>query len=260
MKWEKQAIIITGSTRGIGKSTAKQLAQQGAAVVVNGRQEECVNETVDEIRKSGGRAVGVVGCVTDKNVGQQLVDAAVEKFGTVTTLINNAGIIRDKMSYKMKLEEFEEVIDVHVKGTFFTTQPVVQQMRKQGSGGLILNMTSQAGLVGTVGQVNYSAAKAGILGMTWTLAKELEKDAIQVNAISPAALTDMTRPVIEKAQQHAEQKGETLPDYWKIGSVDDVTNYIIDFITFPKCRRSGEVYAVNGKEIGRWLPPSYEML
>jgi len=121
-----------------------------------------------------------------------------------------AGNVRDRISYKMTVEEFKDVMNVHVNGAFQCTLPFIQKLREQGEGGQVLNMTSSAGLTGNIGQVNYSAAKAGLVAMTWTLAAELKKDNIRVNAIAPSALTDMTRPHIEKAEQKAKEKGEGL--------------------------------------------------
>ncbi|KGP72784.1 SDR family NAD(P)-dependent oxidoreductase [Pontibacillus yanchengensis] len=254
---QKEVIIITGSTRGIGRSTAIALAESGAAVVVNGRNEEEVQELVSIIRANGGCAAGWSGCVKEERAGEQLVHVARTNFGTVTGLINNAGIIRDQKSYRMEYQDFSDVIDVHVKGAFICSKAAIQDMRSTNTNGFILNITSLAGLIGTIGQVNYSAAKAALIGMTHTLAKELVKDSIQVNAIAPAAETDMTRPFIEKVKQQATPEEQA---YWSIGSPEDVATFIVTFIKDRKLRETGEIYAINGNESGRWLPPSYELL
>ncbi|KGX89450.1 SDR family NAD(P)-dependent oxidoreductase [Pontibacillus marinus] len=257
-KLQDEIVIITGSTKGIGRSIAKTLASEGAAVVVNGRSHEAVEATVCEIESKGGRVAGVTGSVTDDDTGQSLVDEAVRKFGRVTCLINNAGNVRDHMSYKMSVEDFKDVLDVHVNGAFQCTLPFIQKLREQGDGGVLLNMTSSAGLTGNIGQVNYSAAKAGLVGMTWTLAAELKKDRIQVNAIAPAALTDMTRPHIEKAEQKAKERGKELPSYWEVGMPEDVANFVADILEQPDLEKSGEIFSVNGDRRGVWHPPQHE--
>jgi 3-oxoacyl-[acyl-carrier protein] reductase len=253
-----KVVIITGSSRGIGKSIAVKLAKEGANVVVNGRDEKAVLAVVNEIRKDGGKAIAISGAIEHMETGERLVEAAVSTFGKVDVLINNAGIVRDSMSYRMSEEDWDEVIAVHLKGAFSATKPFIIEVRKQGSGGHIINMTSTAGLEGTIGQLNYSAAKAGLLGMTWTLAKELLKDGVRVNAIAPAALTDMTRPVIEKAKQHAKEAGKELDPYWNVGSAEDVACFVTDLISYSDMKITGEVFSVNGIAIGRWRAPQYE--
>ncbi|QAS53566.1 SDR family NAD(P)-dependent oxidoreductase [Halobacillus litoralis] len=254
----EETVIVTGSTKGIGQSTAMALAKEGAAVIINGRKDAEVERVVEQIRQAGGRAAGVAACVTEEATGRRLVEAALANFGNVTGLINNAGVTKDRMAHRMELGDFQEVLDVHVTGAFIPAQAVIRHLRSQEKSGFILNMTSLAGLIGNVGQVNYSAAKAAILGMTWTLAKELESKSIQVNAIAPAALTDMTRPHIEKAQQQASSEEEAA--YWNVGSAEQVAHFLIDFIKKREMNQTGETYAVNGEEIGYWHPPSYELL
>lgn len=258
MRLNGEVAIVTGSTTGIGYSIAKQLVKHGVAVVINGRNEEMVKATVLELQALGGNVVGLAKPVECFDTGDELVKFAVKEFGKATILVNNAGIIADQMSYKMSDDAFSDVIDVHVKGTFFCTRPFVQQLKKHRTPGHIINMSSTAGLEGTIGQVNYSAAKAAINGMTWTLAKELQRDHIQVNAIAPAALTNMTRPYIEKARQKAAESGTELPSYWKIGSPDDVADFVIYLLKQENSEESGMIYGVNGTNIVRWHPPYSE--
>lgn len=250
--------IITGSTRGIGYSIAKQLVLQGASVVINGRTIEQVEETIFQLQSMGGKVVGIAKPVEFSDTGEELINLALKKFGKVNSLINNAGIVYDKMSDKMNDHEFSKVIDVHVKGTFYCSRAFVRELKKQGIGGHIINMTSTAGLEGTIGQANYSAAKAAINGLTWSLAKELKKYDVQVNAIAPAALTDMTRPYVEKAERKAAEKGLTLPHYWEIGSPDEVANFVLELIAQPDIKETGTIYGVNGQNIGKWHPPVFE--
>jgi 3-oxoacyl-[acyl-carrier protein] reductase len=258
MKINEQVAIITGSTKGIGYSIAKSFVQKGIAVIINGRNEERVNQTVRELKYMGGRAVGLAGGVENPETGKKLVELAKDRFGKVSILINNAGIIHDQISYKMTIDEFSDVIDVHVKGAFYCTKPFVLQVKQQGGFGHIISMTSNSGLEGNIGQINYSAAKAAINGMTWTLAKELKRDHILVNAIAPAALTDMTKPYVDRAKQKAAEKGEPLSSLWDIGTSDEVANFITKLIEESNIEETGTIFGVNGQNIVRWMPPFHQ--
>lgn len=252
---KNHVVIVTGSTRGIGLSIAKKLVQQGASVVINGRNEADVQKVVKQLSPSEGKIIGMAGSVEQPQTGEHLVKLAVDTFGKVTSIINNAGIIRDQFAYKMSNEDFSIVIDVHAKGAFYCTKPFIQQIKKQQTGGHIINITSDSGLVGNIGQLNYSAAKAAINGMTYTLAKELKRDNIIVNAIAPAALTDMTRPYVEKARAKAKEKGEPLSPMWDIGSPEDVAEFVTTLLKEHDIDQSGRIYGVNGKKIKMWKPP-----
>lgn len=257
---KNEVVIITGSSRGIGKAIALKLAKEGASVVINGRNEKTLLAVADEIKGMGGKVVPVIGAVEKMTTGEQLVETAVQHFGKVDVLINNAGVVRDRISYRMSEDEWDEVIAVNLKGAFSSSKAFINEVKKQGNGGHIINMSSLAGLEGTIGQLNYSAAKAGILGLTWTLAKELAKDRICVNAIAPAALTDMTRPHVERAEKIAKEEGKNLDSYWEIGSADDVALFIAELLRSSNRRITGEVFSVNGSNIGRWRPSEFESL
>lgn len=249
---EHRVAIITGSTRGIGKSMAKLFTQHNLSVVVNGRKQENVEQTTEELQQLGGKVIGLAGSVENPATGEALVKLAIETFGRVDILINNAGIIRDKLAVNMNHQDFFDVINVHVNGTFYCTKPFIAALKKAKRGGFLINMTSTAGFHGSVGQVNYSAAKAAICGMTWTLAKELFQDEIQVHAIAPAAVTDMTKPYIERAKQQAAKRNEPFPSYWEIGSPDDIASFIWNLIQKKDMSISGEIYGVNGSHVIRW--------
>jgi len=193
--------IVTGSGGGIGREHALALAAAGAAVVVNdlggtrdgsGAGHSMADAVVEEIRKAGGTAVANYDSVSTVAGGQGILKTAVDAFGRVDVLVNNAGILRDKTLAKMSEAEWDSVIAVHLKGAFCVTQPVFQRMREQESGGSIINTSSTSGLEGNFGQTNYGAAKAGIAGLTRCLALEGQKFGIRVNAIAPVALTRMT--------------------------------------------------------------------
>jgi NAD(P)-dependent dehydrogenase (short-subunit alcohol dehydrogenase family) len=193
--------IVTGSGGGIGREHALALAGAGAAIVVNdlggsrdgsGAGHNMADAVVEEIRKAGGTAVASYDSVASLAGGQGILRTAVDAFGRVDVLVNNAGILRDKTLAKMSEAEWDGVVAVHLKGAFCVTQPVFQRMREQDTGGSIINTSSTSGLEGNFGQTNYGAAKAGIAGFTRCLALEGKKFGIRVNAIAPVALTRMT--------------------------------------------------------------------
>jgi NAD(P)-dependent dehydrogenase (short-subunit alcohol dehydrogenase family) len=201
--------IITGAGNGIGKATAELFAREGAQVVVNdvggprdgsGSDRGAADTVVDGIRAAGGQAVGNYDSVASPEGARNLIQTAVDAFGKVDVLINNAGILRDKTLLKMDLTMWDAVIEVHLKGTFLCTQAAAARMKEQGHGGSIVNTTSVSGMLGNFGQTNYSAAKAGIYGLTRTVAMELQKLGIRVNAVAPVAKTRMTEdlPMFQK--------------------------------------------------------------
>lgn len=151
-------------------------------------------------------------------------------------------------------EAWQSVLEVHLNGVFYCIQRVLPHMRK--AGGDILLMTSSAGLAGSVGQVNYSAAKAGILGILWTLAVELKQDRIRVNAISPAALTDMTRPVIEHLEEKCARLNEPFPEFWRVGEPEDIARFVAALLAESDVELTGEIFAVNGSKVTKWQKPT----
>ena len=185
--------LITGASRGIGRATALALASEGAAVVVNyASSSNSAAEVVAEIEAIGGRAIAVKANVANSDEVDQLITATMEKFGRIDVLVNNAGITRDTLLLRMKLEDWQAVVDLNLTGVFLCTRAVSKIMLKQKSG-RIVNITSVAGQMGNAGQSNYSASKAGVIGFTKTVARELAPRAITVNAVSPGFIaTDMT--------------------------------------------------------------------
>jgi 3-oxoacyl-[acyl-carrier protein] reductase len=252
MLLQNKTAVITGSSRGIGREAAIQFAKQGAHVIVNGREEKSVQEVVQIIRKNGGKAVPVIGSVSNSKTAHSLVEAALFHFGKLDMLVNNAGITNDCISYKMTEEEWDDVMDSHAKATFLCSKAAALHMKERGKGGVIINLTSTAGMYGTVGQVNYSAAKAAVNAMTWTLAKELSRFHIAVNAVAPAALTDMTEPLIEKIKNQTEKNGEPFPDYWKIGSASESAGFITALASQSSPSLTGKIFSINGSKIGMW--------
>lgn len=252
--------LVTGASRGIGKSVAKSLAEEGALVGVNGTNPKNIERTVEEIRSLGGKAIGIRERVETMEGAERIVHTLIETFGTLDILIHNAGVVRDRMTVNMTEDEWDDVIQVNLKGAFACIRPAIKHMKANGKGGHILSMTSTAGLMGSVGQVNYSAAKAGILGMTWTLAQELSRYGIRVNAVAPAALTDMTRPVIEKIKAEASRRNENVPDFWKVGRPEHVAKLVLYLLSEENRELSGEVFSVNGDRIGVWEKPRHKIL
>jgi len=191
--------VVTGSGRGVGRGIALCLASEGAKVVVNdpgstvdgrGKEGDPAIEVVEEIKKAGGQAVPNYDSVADFAAAERIIKTAVDSFGRIDILVNNAGILRDKSVVKMDEGDFDAVLGVHLKGTFNCGRHALPLMREQNYG-RVINITSSAGLRGNFGQSNYSAAKAGIMGITFTWAIECAKYGITVNAMAPAGLTRM---------------------------------------------------------------------
>jgi NAD(P)-dependent dehydrogenase (short-subunit alcohol dehydrogenase family) len=193
--------IITGAGNGIGRSHALLFAREGARVVVNdlggardgaGADVHAADAVVREIEQAGGKAVASHGSVSSAEGAQAIVQKAVEAFGRADLLVNNAGILRDKTFLKLDEAMWDSVVAVHLKGTFLVSQAFVKQAISQGGGARVVNTTSVSGMMGNFGQSNYAAAKAGIYGLTRTMAIELQKHRITVNALAPIAKTRMT--------------------------------------------------------------------
>ncbi len=193
--------VVTGAGSGIGRAHAHALAREGARVVVNdlggdrhggGRGGEAADKVVAEVQAQGGQAVASYDSVATREGADAILWTALNKFGRVDAWVNNAGILRDRTLLNLSDDDFDRVIDVHLRGTFLCTQVAARAMKLQGQGGRIINTSSLSGLVGNFGQANYGAAKAGIYGLTRVAALELERFGIAVNAIAPVALTRMT--------------------------------------------------------------------
>jgi NAD(P)-dependent dehydrogenase (short-subunit alcohol dehydrogenase family) len=207
---EGRVVIVTGAARGIGRGHALEFAKQGAKVVVNdlgaevdgsGSSTGPAGEVVDQIRADGGEAIANGDDVSDFEGAKRLIDSAVETFGDLHVLVNNAGILRDRMLVNMTAEEWDDVIRVHLRGTFAPLRHAGAYWRARSKAGepvdaAIINTTSSSGIYGNAGQGNYGAAKAGIAGLTVIAARELGRYGVTVNAVAPAALTRMTEGLV----------------------------------------------------------------
>jgi 3-oxoacyl-[acyl-carrier protein] reductase len=196
MRLKDKVALVTGSSRGVGKAVALGFAQEGANVVINYTSNEAAaNETVGAIQAMGSKAIAVKADVAQKKDADGLVGAAVQTFGKIDILVNNAGFTRPALLLKMTEDQWDQVVDIHLKGAFLCSQAAGLHMKEQNSG-KIINVMSVAGLVGTVGQVNYSAAKGGILSMTKSIARELARYNVCCNVISLGIVaTDMTEKI-----------------------------------------------------------------
>jgi NAD(P)-dependent dehydrogenase (short-subunit alcohol dehydrogenase family) len=217
--------IVTGAGRGIGRSVARLLASEGASVVVNdlggdvdgsGASTGPAHDVVAEIAEAGGKAIANGADISDHVAAEQLVESAIEQFGRLDVLVNVAGILRDRMVFNMTEQEWDDVIRVHLKGTFNTTKFASAHWRSlpdETAQNRIINFTSVSGLHGAPGQPNYAAAKMGIVGLTWSSANALGKYGVTVNAISPGAMTRMTASVpTERRRRARPDENEWSPD------------------------------------------------
>ena len=244
LRFDKRVAIITGAGGGLGRSHALELARRGAQVLVNdlggavdgsGSSQSAADRVVDEITDLGGIAAANHDSVATSEGGQAIVQAAIDTFGRVDILVNNAGILRDKAFHKMDAAMIQSVIDVHLKGALYVSQPAYRLMREQGYG-RIINTSSASGLFGNFGQANYGAAKAGLAGLTWVLALEGASRGIKVNAIAPIASTRMTQDILG-----------SLADKVSPDSVSPLVAYL----AHEECAVSGHVYSVAGGRVAR---------
>jgi len=242
--FDGKVAIITGAGGGLGRSHALDLAKRGALVLVNdlggatdgtGSSETAAQKVVDEIKAAGGEAVANYDSVATPEGGAAIVKQAVDTWGRVDIIINNAGILRDTSFKNMTPDQLNPVLDVHLRGAFYVTQPAWEIMREQGYG-RIINTSSGAGIFGNFGQTNYGAAKMGLVGLTRVLAVEGAKYNIKANAIAPIARTRMTEELLGPLAEKL---------------APELVTPVVTYLAHESCEVSGEVYSCGGGRVAR---------
>ena len=235
--------LVTGGSRGIGRAICLEFARQGANVAVNyAGNEKAAQETVEACEALGVKALAIRADVADARACEDMVKQVLDTFGRIDILVNNAGITRDGLTLQMKEEDFDAVLDTNLKGAFFCCKAVYRPMMRQRYG-RIINMSSVVGLRGNAGQANYSASKAGLIGLTKSLAKELAARKVTVNAVAPGFIdTDMTAVLPEAAK---EALLKTIP-MARLGQPEDVARAVAFFAADETAYVTGQVLCVDG--------------
>jgi len=243
MLLDGKVAIVTGASRGIGRAAAVALARQGAKVVINfAGNIAAANAVLAEITEAGGEAMLFQANVADGAAVEAMVKATLDRFGRIDILVNNAGITRDNLLMRMKEEDWDAVVDTNLKGIFFCTKTVARQMMKQRAG-KIINMASVVGVMGNAGQANYAAAKAGVIGFTKSMAKELAARNVLVNAIAPGFITtDMTRVLTEEVK---EGLLGAIP-LGRLGAPEDIAHVVVFLASDAANYITGQTINVDG--------------
>jgi len=241
-KLQNKVAIVTGGSRGIGRAIALRLAAEGAKVVVTATTKAGADKTADEICQSGGQAVGFEANVVDVKQVESLMKGTVDQFGALHILVNNAGFTRDNLVMRMSDEDWNAVITTNLTGTFNCIRAASKIMMKQRSG-KIINITSVVALMGNKGQANYCAAKAGVIGLTKSVARELASRNIQINAVAPGfILTDLTAGLPEAAKTAMLQ---SIP-LERVGTPEDVASVVAFLASSDSDYITGQVFNVDG--------------
>ena len=244
MELTGKVALITGSARGIGKAIALELANHGANIVINDILPKSeIDKTLEEVKQIGNKVLGIRADITSFDEVKNMMKEIINQFGKIDILVNNAGITRDSLLIRMKEEDWDAVIRINLKGTFNCSKAVAKYMMKQKSNDKIVNIASVIGLVGNIGQANYSASKAGIIGLTKSIAKEFALRNINVNAIAPGFIeTDMTKKLPEKIREDLQQQ---IP-LKRLGTVQDVAKVVYFLVSDAANYITGQVINVDG--------------
>lgn len=239
MNFKDRTVIVTGAARGIGRVIAERFARLEAAVVINDLDQAAVEKVAAEI---GSKVIGLQADVTKSDQIKDLFDKTVEKFGRIDILVNNAGITRDGLLVRMDEKDWDMVLDINLKGAFLMSRTAAKYMMKQRYG-RIINISSVVGLIGNAGQANYSASKAGLIGLTKSTARELASRGVTVNAVAPGFIeTDMTRNLSESARENL--IAQILLS--RLGSPDDIAAAVLFLASDEASYITGQVLAVDG--------------
>ena len=242
MKLEGKIALVTGGGRGIGKAISTALANQGANVLLGGTNLEVAEQSAEEIRSQGGKASAVRIDVSSSDEIKAVFDKIAHDFKALNILVNNAGITKDGLMLRMKEEDWDQVLNVNLKGAFLCSQLAIKQMIKQREGSIV-NISSIVGQTGNPGQANYTAAKAGLIGLTKTMAREVASRGVRVNAIAPGFIdTDMTKNLDEKIRQELISK---IP-LGRLGSSEDIASAVCFLVSGSSSYITGQVINING--------------
>ena len=248
---EGKAVIVTGSGRGLGRAYALAAAAEGASVLVNDVSQENAAEVAEEIQAAGGKADIDTSPVGTVEAADSLVNSCTRAFGRIDALVNNAGILRDRSLLKMQEADFDDVIRVHLKGTWANGKAVAQYFKDQGVPGSIINITSTTGLRGNFGQTSYAAAKAGIIAMTATWSMELARGDIRVNVVVPTAFTDMVRSIPGMDQLDENNLPDEMRDKY-LGRAEEVAPVVVFLASDASKGVTGQILALGGNRFGLW--------
>lgn len=261
VRLDGRVAIVTGSGRSLGRAYAIALAAAGAAVVVNDVDPASAAQTVEDITTAGGRAVAVVAAVGTTETADALVDAAVSTYGRLDVLVANAGVLRDRVLWKMSDDDFDAVIATHLRGSFTCGRAAATAMRAQGEGGRIVLVGSPAGQYGSFGQTNYAAAKAGLVAMARTWSLELARAGITVNAVVPTALSPMTATIPAYTAVYEEYlAGHGIPEAYRrdhaLGTPEDVAPLIVWLASDLSGAVTGQAIGIGGDRMTLYAHPT----